>query len=149
MLFRSGEPTTTSQPSQEEYDQAEQKAQELLAQWKAGEATEESFTALVTENSDDSGSASSGGLISNITASSSYVESFRSWAIDPARKEGDVELVKSEYGWHIMYYVSTNDPIWKQNTAAALQNQDYEDLASAASEGWTITRGTGMNFVSA
>ena len=62
---------------------------------------------------------------------------------------GDVELVKTEYGWHIMYYVSTNDPIWKQNTAAALQNQDYEDLASAASEGWTITRGTGMNFVSA
>lgn len=149
LLVQAGEPTTTSQPSQEEYDQAEQKAQELLAQWKAGEATEESFTALVTENSDDSGSASSGGLISNITASSSYVESFRSWAIDPARKEGDVELVKSEYGWHIMYYVSTNDPIWKQNTAAALQNQDYEDLASAASEGWTITRGTGMNFVSA
>lgn len=149
LLIRAGNTTINSEPTQEEYDEAEQRAKELLDQWRAGEATEASFIELVTEYSEDSGSASSGGLISDITSTSSYVDSFRSWAIDPARREGDAELVKSEYGWHIMYYVSTNDPIWKQIATAALQNQDYEEMADAASQGWTVTRGPGLSFIDA
>ena len=149
LLVKAGSANGTATPTQEEYDQAEEKAQALLDQWKAGEATEASFIYLVSANSEDSGSAQNGGLISNITTASNYVTSFKDWALDPARKEGDVELVKSEYGWHIMYYVSTNDPVWKQNTTTALQNQDYENLANSITEGWTITRGTGMNFVDA
>lgn len=150
LLIKAGENATiNSEPTQAEYDEAEKKARELLDQWKAGEATEESFAALVTEYTEDTSSADSGGLYSDITSTSSYVDSFRSWAIDPARKEGDVELVKSEYGWHIMYYVSTNEPIWKQNAIVALQNQDYEQLADSAAQNWTITRGAGLNFISA
>lgn len=149
LLIQAGEGTINSEPTQEEYDEAERKAQDLLDQWKAGEATEESFIDLVTEYSEDTSSASDGGLYSDITSTSSYVESFRSWAIDPGRREGDVGLVKSEYGWHIMYYVSTNDPIWKQTATAALQNQDYEELADAAWQGWTVTRGAGLRFINA
>lgn len=149
LLIRAGSSNGTATPTQAEYDEAEQKAQALLDEWKAGEATEESFIALASANSQDTGSAQNGGLISNITSSSSYVEAFRSWAVDPARKAGDAELVKTEYGWHIMYYVSTNDPIWRQNTAAALMDQDYEQLADAAHQGWPVTRGVGMNFISA
>lgn len=150
LLIKAGSSTVNSEPTQAEYDEAEQKAQDLLDQWKAGEATEESFIALVIEHSEETGSADSGGLISNITSTSSNVESSRrSWAIDPARREGDVELVKSEYGWDIMYYVSTNEPIWKQTAITALQNQDYEELADAAWQGWTVTRGAGLNFISA
>ena len=149
LLIQAGDGTLTSEPTQAEYDEAEKRAQELLDQWKAGEATEESFAALVTEYTEDTSSADSGGLYSGITSTSSYVDSFRSWAIDPARREGDVELVRSEYGWHIMYYVSTNDPVWKQTAAAALESQDYEDLAETAAQGWTVTRGPGINFIDA
>lgn len=149
LLIKAGDTTINEEPTQEEYDEAEKKAQDLLDQWKAGGADEESFIALVTEYSEDTGSAGSGGLISNITSTSNYVESFRSWATDPARREGDVELVKSEYGWHIMYYVSTNDPIWKQTATAALQSQDYEEMADAAWQGWTVTRGAGLSFITA
>lgn len=147
LLVKAGSANGTATPTQEQYDEAEQKAQSLLDEWKAGEATEESFIALASANSDDSSSAQNGGLISNITSSSNYVEAFRNWSLDPARKEGDVELVKTEYGWHIMYYVSTNDPIWRQNTTTALRTQDYETLADGASQGWTITRGAGMNLI--
>ena len=146
LLVRAGD-TTTSDPTQEQYDQAEQEAQALLDQWKAGDATEDTFAALAAANSDDTGSASNGGLISNITTSSSYVQTFKDWATDPARREGDAELVKSEYGWHIMYYVSTGDPVWRQTVTTALENQDYEQLAADATQGWTISRGTGMSFV--
>jgi len=149
LLVKAGAGNGTTEPTQAEYDEAEKKAQALLDEWKAGEATEESFITLVSENSEDTGSASSGGLISNITSTSSYVESFRNWAVDPARKVGDVELVKSEYGWHIMYYVSTNEPVWRQSVASVLANQDYEQLADGASQDWTVTRGPGMNFIEA
>ena len=149
LLIKAGEGSLTSEPTQEEYDEAEKKAQDLLDQWRAGEATEDSFAALVTEYTEDTSSADSGGLYTGVTSTSRYVDSFRSWATDPARKEGDAELVKSEYGWHIMYYVSTNDPIWKQTAIAALENQDYEDLADAAWQGWTVTRGAGLKFISA
>ena len=147
LLVRAGSAVGTETPTQAEYDEAEKKAKELLAEWEVGEATEESFISLVSAHSDDTGSAQSGGLISDITSTSSYVEAFRDWAVDPARKEGDVELVKTEYGWHIMYYVSTNDPIWRQNVAIALSNEDYEQLTAGAAQGWTTSEGMGMKFV--
>lgn len=147
LLVRAGSGTADS--TQAEYDEAEKKAQSLLDEWKAGEKTEDSFAALVTANSDDTGSASSGGLISGITSTSNYVEAFRDWATDPSRREGDTELVKTEYGWHVMYYVSSDEPVWRQNVSVALENQDYEQLAADASQGWTVSRGMGMNFVKA
>lgn len=138
-----------SNPTQAEYDEAETKAQSVLDEWKAGEATEESFAALVSANTSDTTSASSGGLYSNITTSSNYEQAFLDWATDPARKEGDTGLVKTGYGWHVMYYVASKDPVWKQTTASALRNQDYENLTASASQGWTISRGMGMNLISA
>ena len=148
LLVTAGD-ATASGPTQQEYDEAEQDARALLDQWRAGKADEESFIALITENSGDTGSAGSSGLISNITSKSSHEESLRSWATDPRRREGDVELVKSEQGWRIVYYVSTNDPIWKQSVTAVLRNQDLEELLDAATQGWSATRSAGLRFVSA
>ena len=147
-MVRAGDSNTTD-PTQEQYDEAEEKATSLLNEWKAGEKTEDSFAALVSANTNDTASASTGGLYADITSTSGYTEAFRDWATDPARKEGDVDLVKTEFGWHIMYYVSNNDPIWRQSVTAALQNQDYLDLADSAAQGWTISRGMGMSFISA
>ena len=147
LLVRAGSASASETPTQEEYDQAEEEAARLLQEWKSGEATESSFAALVSANSDDTGSAQNGGLISNITPTSSYVEAFLNWSTDPARREGDTDLVKTEYGWHIMYYVSTGDPVWRQTAGAALKDQDYEQLTSDAVQGWNITQGMGMNFL--
>lgn len=147
LLARAG--SITADPTQEQYDEAEKKAQAFWDEWKAGEATEASFADLAAANSDDTSSKSNGGLIANITSSSNYVEAFRSWALDPARKEGDVGLVKTEYGWHLMYYVSTGEPVWRQTALSALRDQDYETLADGASQGWTVTRGAGMRLVGA
>lgn len=138
-----------SNPTQAEYDEAETKAQSVLDEWKAGEATEESFAALVSANTSDTTSASSGGLYSNITVSSNYEQAFLDWTIDPARRPGDTGLVKTSYGWHIMYYVSSKEPVWRQTALTALQEQDYQDLTDSASQGWTVSRGVGMNFISA
>ena len=89
LLVRAGSASASETPTQEEYDQAEEEAARLLQEWKSGEATESSFAALVSANSDDTGSAQNGGLISNITPTSSYVEAFLNWSTDPARREGE------------------------------------------------------------
>lgn len=95
--------------SEEVKKAALEEAERLLAEWKAGDATEDSFAKLVTDYTDDTASAETGGLYENIHAGSNYVESFLAWAIDPARQVGDVEIVETEYGYHIMYFVGWED----------------------------------------
>ena len=136
-----------TEATEEQIAAAKAQAEELLAQWKAGAATEDSFAALAQENSADSGSAADGGLISNITPDSSYVESFRDWAVDPARQVGYTGLVESSYGWHIMYYAGSGDPVWKLTAKTSLRNQDYSAWLEAAEAGYEATTSIGMKFV--
>ncbi len=120
---------------------AKEEAEKFLKEWNDGEATEESFIELVKEHSDD-GSAAEGGLFKDIHKQSDYVPTFRSWAIDETRKAGDTEVIESEYGYHVMYYVGDGE----------LTYRDYmiqEDLRAADTEEWyegllkdvTITKG--------
>ena len=91
--------------------------------------TEKDFSKLATENTADEPSASTGGLYENIRISDNYVESFEAWSFDPARKAGDTGIVETEYGYHIMYFVSdnTDDLDWK-NT---IKNQKADEALTA------------------
>ena len=79
-----------------------------LETWLAGDKTQDSFIALVKEHSDDT-SAADGGLFENIGLNSAYVPEFQNWAIDPERKAGDAEVIETDYGYHVMYYVGGSD----------------------------------------
>lgn len=96
--------------AQEEAKAAAKKvAEDLLAQWKEGDATEEAFIALAKEKSQDTGSAAEGGLIEGIHRDSGLVTNFKNWAIDDTRKVGDTGIVDSDYGYHIMFYVGEDE----------------------------------------
>ena len=95
--------------SAEEKEAAGAEAAGILAQFQAGETTEEAFAALATEKSDDTGSAANGGLIEDILPSSPYVENFLNWAVDPARVAGETGIIETEYGYHVMYYVGDSE----------------------------------------
>ena len=85
-------------------------AEELLNTWKSGEATEDSFAKLVEEHTDDTASAATGGLYEDITPQKNvYEEGFFNWSIDDSRKKGDVGIVETSYGYHIMYYVGDDE----------------------------------------
>ena len=99
--------------SAEEKAAAKEEAERLLKEWQDGDATEESFIELVKEHSDD-GNAAEGGLYENINTDTSFVANFLNWCIDKDRKVGDVEIVETEYGYHIMYYVSTSEQTYRQ-----------------------------------
>ena len=90
---------------------AKEAAEKLLKEWEEmeGGKTLENFKKLVEKNTDDTVSASTGGLYENISYDQNYVEPFLNWCIDENRKVGDVELVETEYGYHIMYFAETNE----------------------------------------
>ena len=108
--------------SQADWETCKEEAQKILDQWKAGEATPESFAELAKKYSEDPGSYNNGGLYTEVKKGD-MVASFDSWCFDEERKAGDTGLVQTEYGYHIMYFEGTEDywyvycrqqvPYWK------------------------------------
>lgn len=121
---------STQDPTDEVYAAAEQKAQELLDQWKAGEATEESFAALAEEYSVDPGSNTNGGLYKQV-APGDMIEAFNDWIFADERQSGDTGLVQNTVndtkGWHVLYYVGQDEPVWMITARQAIWANDLEN----------------------
>ena len=109
---------------------AHAKAEELLAQWQSGEATEDSFAALALKESTD-GSKYDGGLYTEVYQGRMVTE-FNDWCFDTARQSGDTGVVDTQYGSHVMYFSGVNAARWQTQVAANLRTEAYtaweEDL---------------------
>jgi parvulin-like peptidyl-prolyl isomerase len=94
-------------------------------QWLANGGNEDAFTALVKDNSDDTGSKENGGLYENIYPGQ-MVEAFNNWCF-AERKAGDYEIVETEYGYHLIFFVGEADTTFRsymvENT---LRNNDFD-----------------------
>lgn len=123
----------------EEKAAAKKKAEDLLKEWKDGEATEESFSKMATDNTGDTASAESGGLYAGVRVTDNYVEPFLDWCFDPARKEGEAGIIETEYGYHIMYFVKSNDSDvdWEASIREKLGSDEFtkKDEALLAEDG--------------
>ena len=100
----------TTTYSDEEWAAAEVKANEVLNEWLAGAADEDSFASLAQTYSEDPGSNTAGGLYEDVYVGQ-MVEPFENWCFDASRQYGDYGIVKTTYGYHIMYFVGS-DPVW-------------------------------------
>ena len=106
----------------------EETANDLLAQFEAGEQTEDAFAALATEHSTDTGSAENGGLYEDVYKGQ-MVAPFEAWCFDESRETGDTGIVKTDYGYHIMYFVARGDyPYWQELAANKLASDWSESL---------------------
>ena len=113
--------------SDEEIAAAKAEAEDLLAQWQSGAATEESFADLANTASDD-GDGTTGGLYEDIYPGQ-MVANFEAWCFDEGRKAGDTGIVETEYGFHVMYYVGDSD----------ISYRDYKitnDLRQSDADAW-------------
>jgi len=103
------------------------KAQDILKQYLGGDCTEESFGELAKEYSGD-GNASEGGIYKDVQMGK-MVSAFENWSLDENRKKGDVGIVETEYGYHIMYYVDkkvVSD--WEDTVKAAMVYDSVMDF---------------------
>ena len=104
------EQTTKKKYTKEQWAQAEKDAKKILAEYEKGDKTEYAFALLAEKYSEDTGSISTGsnglygGLYEGVPLGQ-MVKEFEGWATDKSRKYGDTDIIKSDYGYHIMYFV--------------------------------------------
>ncbi len=95
---------------------AKYKAQELLSEWQR-DKTIKKFEELASKYSEDTETAKTGGLYSNYRAGDiENAYEFDEWCFATNRQAGDVEIISSEYGAHLMYIESMGLAEWKLTT---------------------------------
>ncbi len=107
--------------------ETKKKAQAVLDEYLKN-PTEENFIALTKKHTDDvdkDGKPNNDGLYENVSSSSNYVANFKNWAINASRKPGDTGIVETEYGYHIMYYVSAGAETWFETVKTEIYNAEY------------------------
>ena len=73
----------------------------------------DTFLEICAAESTDTGSNTNGGLYEYV-GRGQYVAEFEAWALDPNRKEGDVAVVETDYGYHVMYFEKAHTkPMWQ------------------------------------
>lgn len=102
------EESQTTTYSDEEWNDCYTRAEAILNEWLTGEMTEDSFGELANAHSEDPGSNTVGGLYTDVTEGY-MTEAFNDWCFDESRTPGDYGLVKTPFGWHVMYFVSSAD----------------------------------------
>ena len=130
-----GEDGTTTY-SEEEWETARVEAQDILDQWLAGDATEEEFAELANSYSDDS-DGTDGGLYTDVYQGQ-MVEEFDAWCFDESRVVGDYGLVKTQYGYHVMYF-SGSTPIWYATAKSDLETEISNNIIPEITEKYEIS----------
>lgn len=109
------------------FDDAKAKAEEVLAQIKAteknGVVEKDVFETFGKEHTNDSN------VFYEDVNKGDMVEEFEEWLF-AAKTPGEVGLVKTSYGWHIMFYEGETDQAWRvsaHSAAASADSQDWYD----------------------
>lgn len=94
----------------------------------AGDRSVESFAALVEQYSSDSATVASGGLYEGI-GYGDLEKQLTDWLLAPDRVAGDVEVLQSVYGYHLVWFTGHSDlAVWQEQAALSLQNAAYNDM---------------------
>lgn len=112
----------------EEWAAAEAEARALLDEYLKN-PTEANFATMANEHSADPGSNTNGGLYEMVLPGQ-MVDTFNDWCFNEERLVGDTGIVKTTYGYHIMYFVQRNaTPYWMAYTLAnGLRNDKMSTL---------------------
>ncbi|MEE5993034.1 MAG: peptidylprolyl isomerase [Oscillospiraceae bacterium] len=139
ILFNINAHMDEDDPDEDEaFKECKKLAEETLEEWENGDATEDSFAKLAEEKTEDPGSIATGGLYENV-AVGQMVQPFNDWIFDSSRKTGDTEIIKTSYGYHIMYYVSDGDPEWKTQAQMAVTADKYNTWFDEQAELYPVT----------
>lgn len=105
---------------EDEIAAAKKKADEVLAEYLAGDKTEESFEEIGWANTDDSNV-----FYDNVVVGDMVAE-FEDWLFDAARKEGDTGVVQTDFGFHVMLYRG-EEVLSDANARAGVVSEKYSE----------------------
>ena len=128
---------------------AKLRAEEILAEFNAGDKTEESFAALAEQYSEDEGSNTNGGLYENVPKGQ-MVEEFDAFCFE-GHKKGDTAIVYGESssyaGYHVMYYVGEGELYSNLIAENSLINEAMSEWMNAMLEGYEPSTGFWLRLV--
>ncbi|MBP5207596.1 MAG: peptidyl-prolyl cis-trans isomerase [Clostridia bacterium] len=119
-------------------DEAYAKAQELVEKIVAATDKIDEITKLAAEFSEDPGSKTNGGLYEDVPPGE-MVEEFNDWCFDPERQVGDIGIVKTSYGYHVMFLDGFGEELWRYNCDAALRDAEFTENADRIYAEITVT----------
>ena len=108
----------------EDWDACREKMDEIVKEWEDSDQTEDTFASMATEKSEDTGSASNGGLLEDVYKGQ-MVPEFNDWCFEK-HEIGDYEVVETDYGCHLIYFSATGDERWKTLADNAKRSEDYQ-----------------------
>ncbi|MBR5310609.1 MAG: peptidylprolyl isomerase [Oscillospiraceae bacterium] len=120
-------------------------AEEYKAEFEELGGTEEAFAEVAMEHSVDEGSYANGGLYENIYKGQ-MVEEFEAWCFDSARKPGDVEIIKTSYGYHVMYFSGEAETFYTYAGTEGVRDARYSDYIGALTEEKVANELMGIKF---
>ena len=104
------------------------KATEIKTEFEAGAKTEDAFAELAKKYSEDN--AEDGGLYEDVYPGQMET-GFEDWCFEEGRKTGDTGIVETSYGYHVMYYVETQENTYREYL---IENH----LRSEAADEWYV-----------
>ena len=125
ILFATTDMTTGAALSADEIAQKEKDAKAALDKWSQGDKSEDLFAELATELTEDTGSQSTGGLYEAVRPGRMVAE-FDEWIFDSSRKAGDTGIVKTDYGYHVMYFVGNDGEYYDSTIRMSMAEKDVE-----------------------
>lgn len=123
-------------PTADAWKAAEDKANEILAQWNSGEKTAESFAALATEYG-----MSYGGQGSATADRFNENDARADWLYgSEERKPGDTTITRYEsssaYGYYVTYFESWDEAVWQQNVRNTLTGEAMTEWLGLMTSGY-------------
>ncbi len=112
---------------------------DILTAYLEGDKTEDQFAALAKLHTDDS-NGEDGGLYEDVPVGK-MVSEFEGWSLAEGREAGDVGIVETTYGYHIMYHVAKNVTTWEDTIKSDLASEEYNVFYEELLEGENVTAG--------
>ena len=128
-----GYDATDAAKSDKSSDLAKAKAEEILSQYNSGEKTLEAFKALAEKNTED------GSVEYKNVYEGQMVASFNDWVFDSSRKEGDVGIVETEYGYHIIYFEGDGYEKWEADARSNITGDRFTDWVDETAAKYHVT----------
>ena len=142
------------EPIDAAWDSAKAKIEQVQDAWNASSKTEDDFARLANENSDD-GDGTTGGLYTKNAVNGGLVTEVHDWVFDSARSYGDVGMVQHVaipgtsnpyYGYHLIFYVGENDPVWMDTARDALAHEAQEEWLNGLTAALPVTEQSGAGY---
>lgn len=121
----------------EDTAKAKATADDLLAQWKNGDATADSFAALAMEQSKDTTSLKTGGVYENVFYGR-MDKAINDWLFAKERKVGDTAVLELSNNYQVVYYEGVGIRRWQIRVRSDLYEKRYTDMLEDAEKTYKL-----------